>query len=147
MAGQSIGGARALVYANGDLVGYARDIRGNVQLTQVPAETLGHADPREHVANGRNTSLSVGLIRIKLKSAMERGLMPESGGSSQESTIRLLNFPELEFHIVDITDDTVLQKIRRCSPTGYDWSVDRGGLWQENCSYNAIGGVYHEQAA
>lgn len=128
---RAIGGPSARVLANGVEVGWAENVSGSEDITNRAVEVLGDIDPEEIVPVRRRAEFSAGLVRIREEHATKMGIWPKGG------TVDVMRMPPLVFEVVD-DDGNAIERILGCRSKSRRWSVDAGGIFSENCSWDAV---------
>lgn len=124
-------GPKAMLYKDGTRVGYATDVSGSLDLTQVPIETLGDIDPVEIVTTGRRASGSVGRVRLSTQDAVSLGLIPGGGATTAE----VVEFGGITMQVYDQVGDRVLYQFEGVKFSGVGWSVGARSITIENMSF------------
>jgi hypothetical protein len=127
----AISGASVLVTCEGQDVGWATGLDGEVQIEVREARKLGDIDPQELKIVRRSASFSLRSIRLVNLGAAALGLVPD--GTSME----MVRMKPLDFNIIDEDSGVVLKRIYGCKPTSLRFQVNEGELFQENGSWRA----------
>lgn len=128
---RAIGGPSAKVYANGQEVGWAENVSGSEDISNRPVEVLGDIDAQELVPVRRRAEFSASLVRIREEHVTKMGIWPRGG------TVDVMRMPPLVFEVVD-DDGNPIERITGCRSKSRRWSVDAGGIYSENCSWDAL---------
>jgi hypothetical protein len=128
----SISGASVLVTCDGQDVGWATGLDGEVSIEVREVRALNDIDAKELKIVRRSVTFSLRSIRIPNLGAATLGLVPDG------DSLTMVRLKPLTFNIIDEDSGAVLKRIYGCKPTSLRFQVNEGELFQENCSWRGI---------
>lgn len=127
----SISGASVLVTCQGQDIGWATGLDGEVQIEVREVRALNDIDAKELKIVRRSCTFSLRSIRIVNFGAAKLGLVPDG------PSLAMVRMAPLDFNIIDEDSGAVIKKITGCKPTSLRFQVNEGELFQENGSWRA----------
>jgi hypothetical protein len=126
---RAFAGARAKLFINDKLVGWATGVSGQETISLQRIDVLGNIDSQEIEAVSRMVTMTADFVRILKNSLQEQGLWPKGG------TADIINFPEMNAEIYDDIDDQAVVRIIGLKAESRNWRVDRAGVMTQNCTF------------
>lgn len=133
---RAISGAALLIRCQSQEVGFAENLNGTETISNQRVKAFGDIRGKEFVPADYMVEFRVAYFRIKELPLNRQKAWPRVDG--QETTIRILQFPELTFEIVDQTDERVIERILRCRPKQRNFRCDAAGIFGEDAAWDAI---------
>ena len=128
---RAIGGPSARVIANGKEVGWAEAVSGTEDITNNRVKVLGDIDAQELVPGDRRVDFTCNFVRIREEHLTAMKIWPRGDSKA------VMSFPALVFEVVD-EDGNAIERILGAKPKRRAWSVDAGGLYTEQCGWDAL---------
>ncbi len=126
-----IQGATAVVRMNGVIVAYATGISSDIAVNAVQVKVLGSVITQQIVHTGIDVSFSVETFRLFSNSALVQQLFPRG------STTDVLNFPYLDFEIVELASGTPIARYLKAKPTRMSNPFSRDSVMGQNLTFVA----------
>lgn len=126
-----IQGASAVVRMNGVIVAYATGISSDISVNAVQVKVLGSVITQQIVHTGIDVSFTVETFRLAQNSAMVQGLFPRG------STDSVLNFPYLDFEIVEFANGAPIARYLKSKPTRMSNPFSRDSVMGQNLTFVA----------
>jgi len=120
---------------DGQKIGQATGVDVSEQFRQEPIAVLDLLTPEDFAIVGYSVSLTVRVLRIPNESLVQRNLWPAADADADTFRQYLIDFPPMEFEIMDSVTNTVVYKVTHIKPAQRNCSIQPNGLVFENCQF------------
>lgn len=130
---QAIAGCAVKLFLDGEEIGFGISASGNETQALTRVDVLGNIYSAEApIPTRRAPSMTLSLVRIRA------GSIKALGGMARGSTIEILNFPPLMLVAYDQITERAVETLTGAVCEQRNWSVDAGGIWSENVSFQGV---------